>query len=103
MAIKPVCDKYKKELTEAGGLVFSTPTQADPLKRKKYHLCVLAWREFLVWHETCLSCNRHVFADEVAIAFEPPEDLTSAGDVRFYYIHSVDWPKFLEWLKPIDS
>jgi len=37
MAIKPICDKCKKELTDFGGLLFSPPTQEGTVR--KYHIC----------------------------------------------------------------
>lgn len=101
MAIKPICDKYKEELTEAGGLVFSPPIGDDNKVRVKYHLCVKAWTGFVEWHKvTCLHIiNPDVYARNVAIAFSPPGDLTSAEPIKFYYINKgLDWDLFLEWL-----
>jgi hypothetical protein len=37
MAIKPVCDKCKKELTDFGGILFSPPDEKSMVK--KYHIC----------------------------------------------------------------
>lgn len=37
MAIKPICDKCKKELTGFGGILLSPPDKAS--KVKKIHLC----------------------------------------------------------------
>jgi len=36
MAIKPICDMCKQELTDFGGILFSPPQGHDV---KKYHLC----------------------------------------------------------------
>ena len=36
MAIKPVCDNFKQELNDFGGILFSPPEGHDV---KKYHLC----------------------------------------------------------------
>ncbi|MEI6627542.1 MAG: hypothetical protein WCL61_03020 [bacterium] len=36
MAIKPICDKCKKELTEFGGILLSPPKENMV---KKFHLC----------------------------------------------------------------
>ena len=37
MAIKPMCDKCKNELTEFGGILLSPPTKENFVK--KFHLC----------------------------------------------------------------
>jgi len=37
MAIKPVCDKCKKELKEFGGILFSPPNEKGYVK--KWHIC----------------------------------------------------------------
>ncbi|MFH1402269.1 MAG: hypothetical protein ABIG87_01420 [Patescibacteria group bacterium] len=37
MAIKPICDKCKKELTEFGAILLSPPDKNN--KVKKFHLC----------------------------------------------------------------
>jgi hypothetical protein len=37
MAIKPICDMCKKELTDYGALLFSPPNEKSEVK--KYHLC----------------------------------------------------------------
>jgi len=37
MAIKPVCDKCKKELKDFGGILLSPPDKDG--KVKKFHLC----------------------------------------------------------------
>lgn len=38
MAIKPLCDKCKKELHEFGGILLSPPDEKG--KVQKFHLCV---------------------------------------------------------------
>lgn len=38
MAIKPVCDKCGKELTEFGAILFSPPDSNNTVK--KFHICV---------------------------------------------------------------
>ena len=79
MAIKPVCDKYKEELTDAGGLVFEPPDEND--EGDKFHLCKRAWDEFVIWYEIKgLYNNPYVLhVDEVGVAYQPPKDITSAG------------------------
>jgi hypothetical protein len=37
MAIKPVCDKCRKELAEFGALLFSPPDSSNNVK--KFHIC----------------------------------------------------------------
>lgn len=37
MAIKPVCDKCKKELDDLGGILLSPPDDNNQVK--KFHLC----------------------------------------------------------------
>ncbi len=37
MAIKPICDKCKQELTDFGGILFSPPDQNSTVK--KLHIC----------------------------------------------------------------
>jgi len=37
MAIRPVCDKCRKELTDFGGMLFSPPDKASRVR--KFHLC----------------------------------------------------------------
>ena len=37
MAIKPICDKCKKELQEFGAILFSPPDREN--KVRKYHIC----------------------------------------------------------------
>jgi len=99
MAIKPICDKYREELTEPGGLVFSPPKDGPPYtKRIKYHLCARAWREFVVFHEQTLSIAWRPPVDEVAYAQSPPTSVSSASEVDTYYILESEWPLFLEWL-----
>jgi len=44
MAIKPVCDKCKKELKEFGGILFSPPK--DNIVRK-FHICVKCYAEMV--------------------------------------------------------
>lgn len=36
MAIKPICDKCKKELNDFGAILFSPPKAKDV---KKFHIC----------------------------------------------------------------
>ncbi len=42
MAIKPVCDKCKKELTAFGGILLSPPDAQN--KVEKLHLCVSCYQ-----------------------------------------------------------
>ncbi|MBU0547051.1 MAG: hypothetical protein ABH876_02020 [Patescibacteria group bacterium] len=44
MAIKPKCDKCKKELKEFGGILFSPPKKKMV---EKFHLCRKCYREIL--------------------------------------------------------
>jgi hypothetical protein len=46
MAVKPTCDKCKKELRGFGGLLFSPPKKNVV---KKYHLCKKCCKETLKW------------------------------------------------------
>lgn len=39
MAIKPVCDKCKKELEEFGAILFSPPNSSQDNTVKKFHIC----------------------------------------------------------------
>ncbi len=43
MAIKPVCDKCKNELTDFGGILLSPPDYQNNVK--KYHLCKACYAE----------------------------------------------------------
>ncbi len=43
MAIKPKCNKCKKELKEFGGILLSPPNKNDEVK--KYHLCKKCFEE----------------------------------------------------------
>lgn len=43
MAIKPVCDKCKKELDDFGALLFSPPNEESLVK--KFHLCKACFEE----------------------------------------------------------
>jgi hypothetical protein len=43
MAIKPVCDKCKKELDDFGGILLSPPDQDSRVK--KFHLCRMCYKE----------------------------------------------------------
>ena len=43
MEIKPKCDKYKKELSDFGGLFFSPPNLKSFVK--KYHICKICFKK----------------------------------------------------------
>lgn len=45
MAIKPLCDRCKKELKEFGGILLSPPDKQN--KVRKFHLCVECYKIFL--------------------------------------------------------
>ena len=45
MAIKPTCDKCKKELDDFGGILLSPPDENN--KVKKYHLCKDCYNEII--------------------------------------------------------
>ena len=45
MAIKPKCDKCKKELKAFGALLFSPPNKKSVVK--KFHVCVLCYTELV--------------------------------------------------------
>jgi len=45
MAIKPTCDKCKKELIEFGGILLSPPDKEN--KVRKYHLCVNCYNKLV--------------------------------------------------------
>jgi len=45
MAIKPICDKCKKELTEFGAILFSPPNKKNSVT--KYHLCKKCFKEII--------------------------------------------------------
>jgi hypothetical protein len=45
MAIKPICDKYKKELKEFGGILLSPPDSKN--KVRKFHLCKKCYTEIV--------------------------------------------------------
>ncbi len=46
MAIKPLCDKCKKELTEYGGILLSPPDEKSMVK--KFHLCSVCYKKYEV-------------------------------------------------------
>lgn len=43
MALKPKCDRCKKELKEFGALLFSPPNKKNTIK--KFHLCVQCYED----------------------------------------------------------
>ena len=43
MAIKPVCDKCKKELNDFGAILFSPPNKEN--LAKKFHICKDCYEE----------------------------------------------------------
>ncbi len=45
MAIKPICDKCKQEITQFGALLFSPPDAGSRVD--KFHLCVNCYAEIL--------------------------------------------------------
>lgn len=45
MAIKPYCDRCKKELKEFGGLLFSPPNKEGTVK--KFHICKDCFKEVI--------------------------------------------------------
>jgi hypothetical protein len=45
MAIKPVCDKCKQELTEFGAILFSPPDSNSNVK--KWHICKKCYEEMI--------------------------------------------------------
>lgn len=45
MAIRPVCDKCNKELTEFGAILFSPPNSDSMVK--KFHVCVSCYHEIV--------------------------------------------------------
>jgi len=45
MAIKPICDKCKKELEEYGAILLGPPDEQQ--KVKKFHLFVKCYRELV--------------------------------------------------------
>jgi uncharacterized protein with PIN domain len=45
MAIKPVCDKCKRELEEFGAVLFSPPNKEKMVK--KFHICKKCYEEML--------------------------------------------------------
>jgi hypothetical protein len=45
MAIKPICDKCKQELTEFGGILLSPPDKEAMVK--KWHLCKGCYEEII--------------------------------------------------------
>jgi hypothetical protein len=45
MAIKPICDKCKKELDDFGGILFSPPDENN--KVEKFHLCRACYEEII--------------------------------------------------------
>ena len=44
MALRPRCDRCRKELKRFGGLLFSPPDKKNIVK--KYHLCISCYRKF---------------------------------------------------------
>ena len=46
MAIKPKCDKCKKELKEFGAILLSQPDKRGMVK--KFHLCRSCYKEIIV-------------------------------------------------------
>lgn len=46
MAIKPKCDKCKKELEDYGAILLSPPD--DEEKVKKYHLCKECYKKIIM-------------------------------------------------------
>jgi len=95
MAIKPVCDKTKEELTEPGGLVFG-PRYRN--RRRKFHLCVAAWEEFVDSPFTVDGYGPGDSISNIAFAVEPPASVESASWVRDYYIGVTEWDAFIAWL-----
>ena len=99
MAIKPVCDKTREELTEPGGLVFGPRWQG---RRRKFHLCVAAWKQFVQcpFVKTDMPLNVTPSRDDkTALAVEPPASVESSSWVRDYYIAATDWDEFVTWLE----
>jgi hypothetical protein len=45
MAIKPVCDKCKQELTDYGGILFSPPNKENMVR--KWHICKKCYAEMI--------------------------------------------------------
>lgn len=45
MAIKPICDKCKKELTDFGGILLSPPDEEN--KARKFHLCKSCYEKII--------------------------------------------------------
>ena len=45
MAIKPKCDKSKKELKEFGAILLGPPSKKNMVK--KYHLCKSCYKEVM--------------------------------------------------------
>jgi hypothetical protein len=45
MAIQPVCNKCKKELTDFGGILLSPPNNDNEVK--KYHLCKACYADII--------------------------------------------------------
>jgi hypothetical protein len=45
MAIKPICDKCKKELQEFGAILFSPPDKESNVK--KFHVCKECYQEII--------------------------------------------------------
>ena len=45
MAIKPKCDRCRKELKEFGAILLSPPDKKNTVK--KFHLCVLCYESFM--------------------------------------------------------
>jgi len=45
MAIQPVCDKCKKELTDFGAVLFSPPDEEN--NAKKFHICKECYQKLI--------------------------------------------------------
>ncbi|MCG2698373.1 hypothetical protein L6307_04805 [Candidatus Parcubacteria bacterium] len=45
MAIKPICDKCKKELNSFGGILLSPPDKNNNVK--KFHLCESCYKKII--------------------------------------------------------
>jgi hypothetical protein len=43
MAIKPICDKCKEELTDFGAILLSPPNEKSEVK--KFHICKKCYKE----------------------------------------------------------
>lgn|GEM_PF-2027420 len=45
MAIKPICDKCKKELIKFSGILFSPPDESNTVK--KFHICKACYADIV--------------------------------------------------------